>query len=1039
MIFFPHKFDDIGESIAAAGLINPRQGWLAAAEIDAAAQKINDDPFLQARAAWLLARAANEWARPDLAAEALARAEPIFTQLGQPAWTAASLWQRNFLPWTRPNFAQAAAELTTALSQLRGTTLDHLVPHCRLSLAYAQLLTGDFAAALAAVEESERIFETNGDALNQARCWLTRSSALRRQDDFNQSLTYLRRALAAFQTLAAPVETARTYYQLGYFDLAAGNDYTAAAANFQRAAEIFSEHQMPLWVAQCDHGLSQAYLESGRIAEAGPKLKQARKVLAAFRVSGAHGDTLFDSAKYARLMGDHAAAGRYLQQAEQRYIQVGAGFMAAVAAMHLGSTYREWGFYQLALHHLERAHQALRAMNNPGRLAECHMRLAHLWLQINRLDEAQASLEQAVAYYEEARRPAYLATVYGRQAEVAMLAGQHNQAVLALEKAAVLAAEHKLHLQTADALRLLGECLCLSGNPQAGLPHLHRAAADFAAMGLVFDHAGCLVALGSGLTQAGQAEAARKTWQEALHLNRETVPAISWRARGGLARLAESEGNIAEALGHYRPAVRALNRQRRDFWQPDLAGAFLQNASVLIDQAVALAVNNGADEEALQFVESGKAQTVARRLLLGPAAPHQPPPPELLTAAAEIQSIYERIHAQYEKERLRQDAVVDELIGRLPEKIENYRAARSRWERRHLQESGLPFEDEMNIGRFCRLAGSHIDGPWLALSYYLTEDDLYIVALKDGVCRSWRRPFTPHPWYAIEACKRARTNGSQPSTRNLAALGRWLIPEEIAGLLTPETTLLLAPHRELHHLPWSALLIGETPQPLVTSCIPVVVPALYCLSLLWRRETVVPPRADGLLVGASEFPGRRKRPLPEVNKELAHVGALLGENGRMLLGEAASWQNLRALAGQDGLARFAFCHIAGHASFDSLSGRLSGISFYDRDVWLDELGECAPWPPLLTMAACNSGQTLVYEGDEHVGLTTTFLAAGANTLAGSIWPVRDEDAGGLLTGFYDHFLNGRCPSEALALVQRQAIEAGQAISQWGSFVCVGRP
>jgi CHAT domain-containing protein len=67
------------------------------------------------------------------------------------------------------------------------------------------------------------------------------------------------------------------------------------------------------------------------------------------------------------------------------------------------------------------------------------------------------------------------------------------------------------------------------------------------------------------------------------------------------------------------------------------------------------------------------------------------------------------------------------------------------------------------------------------------------------------------------------------------------------------------------------------------------------------------------------------------------------------------------------------------------------------------------------------------------------LSAGANTVAGSIWPVRDEDAANLLTSFYDHYLAGIQPSKALALVQREAVRQGQKISRWGSFICVGQP
>jgi hypothetical protein len=95
--------------------------------------------------------------------------------LDEPAWLAACTWQQNALPWTRPNFRQAAAELSLALIQLEGTVLDHLVPDCRLSLAYAQLLIGEFDLALANINDSEKEFESRGDRLNQARCWIRRS------------------------------------------------------------------------------------------------------------------------------------------------------------------------------------------------------------------------------------------------------------------------------------------------------------------------------------------------------------------------------------------------------------------------------------------------------------------------------------------------------------------------------------------------------------------------------------------------------------------------------------------------------------------------------------------------------------------------------------------------------------------------------------------------------------------------------------------------------------------------------------------------
>ena len=1009
--------------------------------MDAAAHHSKDGPLLQALAAWHLARAANEWARPDLAAEALGRASSIFADLKETGWLAACDWQRNALPWTRPNFPQAAADLAQAVNELDDAKLNAFVPHCRLALAYAQLLTGQFASALENIKASESAFAASGDLLSQARCWLTRSSILRRQDKLDQSWSYLRQALERFQQFAAPVKVAETHYQLGYYAHFARSDYAAAQEHFQEAKETFIQHQMPLWVALCDYALSQVHMETGELVDAASLLNSARECLARFNITGAQGDVLLDSAKYERVIGAYEDSARHLQRAEQLYNQVGAPLMGALAAVHLGSTYRDWGFHQRALHHLERAQQHLQGMNSPGRLAECNMRLAHVWLELNRPEKAESCLSRAASYYEQVQRPAYLVAVYGRQAEIAMRNENTSQASVVLEKAIAIAREHNLRTQLTITQRLLGECLLLSGKLAAGQKHLEEAAAEFAAMGLLFDQAGCLVALGNGLRELGQGERTRQCWQEALDLNQETVPALTWKARAGLARLAESEGDSQEALVHYQKAVKALNRQRHDFWQPELAGAFLQRASDMVDQAVRLAIKNNSHQDALHFVEAGKAQTLARRLLHNPRqASDGSISPEVAIAAADIQFLYERMHAGYQRERAFQDAHVTELKRQLPQRIKAYRDIRSKGERQQLHDDvARKVGEGFSVDAFRKVAAAQLDKPWLAASYHLTADSLYSVLLSESGCSSWQRNITPQFRRALDTCVRARRSGHKPTPADLAVLGQWLIPEEMTVELTPDTMLLLAPQGELHQIPWSAILPGVGRQPLVARCMPAIVPSLFCLMLLWQRQTNPLSNGDGLLLGVSAFPGRPKPPLPQVNGELARIAAQSGKNRQATVIEDATWDKLCALAEDNGLARYAFCHIASHASFDPLTGRLSTVSFYDRDVWLDELWDCAPWPSLVTLAACTSSQNLVHEGDEHVGLTTTFLAAGADTVVGTLWKVEDEDAAALLSGFYNHFLAGHSPAAALALVQRQAVQQGEAISRWGGFICVGMP
>jgi CHAT domain-containing protein len=220
----------------------------------------------------------------------------------------------------------------------------------------------------------------------------------------------------------------------------------------------------------------------------------------------------------------------------------------------------------------------------------------------------------------------------------------------------------------------------------------------------------------------------------------------------------------------------------------------------------------------------------------------------------------------------------------------------------------------------------------------------------------------------------------------------------------------------------------------VEQCIPVIIPSLQTLRLLWQRqEGNPPPAAAGLLLALPEFADGRRAPLPAVRHEAEqlrrHAGLALQE-------QEATWPNLLALRQADSLARFGFLHIASHAFADPVSGRASGIALYDQDIWLDQLWELAPLPGLVTLSACSGVQSLTHQGDEHVGLATTCLAAGANQVIGSLWPVLDLAAAHLMADFYHHYAAGRSPAAALAHAQR--VQSGRSAA-WSGFLCLGLP
>jgi len=112
---------------------------------------------------------------------------------------------------------------------------------------------------------------------------------------------------------------------------------------------------------------------------------------------------------------------------------------------------------------------------------------------------------------------------------------------------------------------------------------------------------------------------------------------------------------------------------------------------------------------------------------------------------------------------------------------------------------------------------------------------------------------------------------------------------------------------------------------------------------------------------------------------------------------------------------------------------------WDGDIWLDQLRDLAPLPRLVTFSACNSIYSFVYEGDEHIGLATTCLVSGASSVVGSIWPIIDRSSAEFMICYYDYYLSGLHPAQAVSQTQRLMISRGEQVTDWAGFICFGLP
>jgi len=1028
--------EQLAQAAEEAALLSPRRAWAIALLADSTAR--NRDLRLQSRAAWYLGRAYNHWGQPKKVSETIQRARRGFESLGETAWLAACDWQLNHLAWTKPNFSEAASQLESALAILEQSDLEDFSHQCRLALSYAHILCGNFLAAQENLTLCKEIFSTRLDPVNLARCWLNEASYQRRQGNFEEAYAKLEQALGVFQKYKSPLDMAKTQYQQGLWYFLSGSDYDQATACFEQASAVFSAQEMDLWAAVCENGLAQINIQRGNLPQALRELQRARPVFVTHGASGMMADNYNDSGQLELLMGNLDKSLAHFQQAGEIYASLGFEYAAANALANRGNVSALLGDFQNALNDLELAQKRFQKLDNPFGMAGCELYLSHIWTDLNQYPAAHEHLDKAETLYEKIQQTAMLGLVYNQRALILSLEDRFDEAAAALDTALKISQASGLAPQIGLAERRLGEMLIRSGDLSRALALLAGAEAKFRQMGMSIEQAASLASLGNCHLQAANPENAEASFREALTLCQGIMPEIESHCHAGLAALAEERNQQAQALAHYRKAMQTIARLRNSFWQPALAGSYLRAVKDTLDKAVQLAASQPTAQESLFFIESSKAQTLSRLLSADSFAPSAEMPAEIELLGHEIQELQAQIRTIYNPSPWSRFAGdIKTLQAKLIEAAQTYDKRLAELERQSARPAPVPAPEFM-LARFRKEAEARLGKSWLALDYYLTGRSIIVSLVSPDGLEVFETAISARARMALDVCARSHRGALDISPSDMKALGKVLLPSQIqAYLSSPDTRLVICPHRDLHSVPWAALQPEWDVRHLVELCVPSLVPSLHLLELLWQRaaQAQTTERNTGLLLGISDFQGKHPA-LPAAIREVQAIAEIAHPDSRCLLDAEATWAALREQAAH-GFSSFAFFHLSSHISHDSRTGRLSSLALSDRDIALEQIRTLAPLPGLVTLSACNGAQSLVYEGDEHVGMPITSLMAGANTIIGSLWPVLDSSPAADMTVFYQGFFAGFSPAEALARSQRASIQKREELRHWAGFVCLG--
>ena len=189
--------------------------------------------------------------------------------------------------------------------------------------------------------------------------------------------------------------------------------------------------------------------------------------------------------------------------------------------------------------------------------------------------------------------------------------------------------------------------------------------------------------------------------------------------------------------------------------------------------------------------------------------------------------------------------------------------------------------------------------------------------------------------------------------------------------------------------------------------------------------------------------------LPGTLVEAAEIGRLV--NGAVIISrENVEEGNIKALSIKGELRKYRVIHFATHGLVVPEVPELSALvlsQFRERrngeDGYLT-MGEILSLDiaaDFVNLSACETGLGKIYKGEGVVGLTQSFIVAGANGVSVSLWSVADESTKDFMVGMYALVKETGCSwRQAITQMKRKFISSAAYPSPyfWAPFVFYGR-
>lgn len=549
-----------------------------------------------------------------------------------------------------------------------------------------------------------------------------------------------------------------------------------------------------------------------------------------------------------------------------------------------------------------------------------------------------------------------------------------------------------------------------------------------------------LLARGELQRRRGQLAEALQSFEAAeAALESTRDPDLLWRIDYGRARTLETRGETRAAIDSLLSAVRVIESVRNRLQEPRFRAGFVDDKYEVYIDLVRLQLQLGRAEDAFSTAERLRSRSFAEQL--GGRTPLPLSDDSRRREAQLLDRIRQLQRALSDEDSDGQPVHAQRAMSRFSQELQRAEQEYQAFLDDHAgtRTSANPTDttsSSLNVQRRLR------DDEAL-LEYVVSRDILMTFVVTRRAVTARTTPLRLTDLSARIALLRdlAQRPGDQRWLKPAARLTADLLTPLLAdGQLNGIRRLYVVPHGVLNYLPFALLPVDTAP---VGGLLIDRYAVAYLPSAAALFQAPDAQSAPKSLLAMS--PARsRLRYAPE---EARSLDAMFEPNARLLLGAGATESQFKRLAGG-----FSMLHLATHGSFNKVNPLLSGLELEadaDNDGLLQvhEVLGLRLHADLVTLSACETALGSGYfaevpAGDDFVGMTRAFLAAGSVSVVATLWDVDDQASVKLMTRFYQRMKqSGDTESTADSLTRAQReLHASKALAHpyyWAPFVVVG--